>query len=143
SASSPLSVADEFTYYAAAPVVTAVSPNVGTTGTTVTISGTNFSGETLVSFGTQPATVSASSNTSLTVTAPTGSATSVVNVTVTGPGGTSSVNSSDTFTYGPVVTAVAPNSGSHLGGTAVTIRGGGFTGATAVDFGATPVTSPI
>ena len=38
----------------------------------------------------------------------------------------------------PTVSSVAPNQGSPDGGTAVTISGTGFTGATAVDFGLTP-----
>jgi hypothetical protein len=67
----------------------------------------------------------------------------VANVTVTGPGGSSNTVAGDEFTYGPVVTAVSPSSGSHLGGTTVTIKGAGFTGATAVLFGGTAVTSSI
>jgi hypothetical protein len=71
--------------------------------------------------------------------APAGAATTTVSVTVTGPGGTSPLSSGDVFTYGPVVTAVLPNSGSHLGGTFVTIKGAGFGGASAVLFGTTSV----
>jgi len=66
-----------------------------------------------------------------------------VDITVTGPGGTSAITTADKFTYGPVVTSVSPNSGSHLGGTTVTIKGAGFTGATSVQFGSTSVTSGI
>ncbi len=40
----------------------------------------------------------------------------------------------------PAVTAVSPSSGPTSGGTVVTITGTDFTGATAVDFGATPAT---
>ena len=39
------------------------------------------------------------------------------------------------FNEGPTVTAVSPNSGQPTGGTAVTITGTNFTGATAVNFG--------
>jgi hypothetical protein len=38
----------------------------------------------------------------------------------------------------PVVSDVSPTTGFTAGGTAVTLTGSGFTGATAVDFGATP-----
>ena len=41
----------------------------------------------------------------------------------------------------PVVSAVEPPSGSVLGGTTVTVRGTGFTGATQVTFGGTPGTN--
>jgi hypothetical protein len=40
----------------------------------------------------------------------------------------------------PVVGGLAPASGPKTGGTSVVISGSGFTGATAVDFGATPAT---
>jgi hypothetical protein len=62
---------------------------------------------------------------------------------VTGPGGTSAITTADTFTYGPVVQSVAPTTGTHLGGTTVTIKGAGFTGTTQVSFGTTVVTSGI
>ncbi len=41
----------------------------------------------------------------------------------------------------PTVTAISPNTGSTLGGTAVTITGTGFTGATAVTIGGVPATA--
>lgn len=42
---------------------------------------------------------------------------------------------------GPVITTISPDTGLVAGGTAVTITGTGFTGATAVTFGALPATS--
>ena len=58
---------------------------------------------------------------------------------MTGPGGTSATSSADQFTYvaAPTVTGISPTAGPTAGGTAVTITGTGFTGATAVDFGTT------
>jgi hypothetical protein len=41
------------------------------------------------------------------------------------------------------ITSVTPNLGVPAGGTAVTVRGFGFTGATAVNFGATPGTALV
>ena len=59
--------------------------------------------------------------------------------------GTSPAVSADLFTYRapvrPVVSSIAPGSGSTVGGTAVTINGIGFTGATQVLFGTVPATS--
>src|SRR5439155_1718328 len=54
-----------------------------------------------------------------------------------------SVNYTWSFTVGPFwgITGVAPGFGAPAGGTAVTINGSGFTGATGVKFGTTAATS--
>jgi hypothetical protein len=104
-------------------------------GTSVTITGTGFTGATAVKFGSNNATnITVNSESSITAVSPAGTAT--VDVTVTTPAGTSPTGSADQFTYGPTVTKVEPNRGSPAGGTTVTITGTGFTGATAVKFGA-------
>jgi hypothetical protein len=132
-----------------APSVSAVSPSSGSTagGTAVTITGTNFTGATAVRFGSTPATsFSVTGPTSISAQSPAGSL-GTVDITVTTLGGTSTVGSADHFTYTtpppppPTVSAVSPSSGPAAGGTAVTITGTNFTGATAVRFGSTPATS--
>ena len=65
----------------------------------MTITGTNFSGETAVDFGTNPATISVNPAGSVTATAPSGSGT--VDVTVTTAGGVSATSSADQYTYMP------------------------------------------
>jgi hypothetical protein len=83
------------------PIVSAVSPDTGLTtgGTTVTITGSGFTGATAVAFDTTPAVIDAESgDTSLTVTVPAGSP-GTVDVTVTAPGGISAVNQADGYTY--------------------------------------------
>jgi hypothetical protein len=140
---SPVTSADQYTYIYPKPAVTAMTPTAGAAGTAVTITGSGFTGATGVSFGSTAASFTVASNNSITATAPTGTPTSAVDVTVRGPGGSSNVVAADKFTYGPVVTAVSPASGSHLGGTTVTVKGPGFTGASAVSFGGVPVTSAI
>ncbi|WP_204249175.1 IPT/TIG domain-containing protein, partial [Nocardia arizonensis] len=61
-------------------------------------------------------------------------------MTVTTVGGTSN---GVAYTYVPVPTliTVVPNVGPVAGGTTVILTGTDLTGATAVDFGATPATS--
>jgi hypothetical protein len=130
--------------YDAAPTVTGVTPPNGVPagGYMAIISGTNFVAGATVKFGNTAATVSSvNSPTSITVTVPPGAGT--VDVMVTTPGGASVINSSDQFIYVavPTVTSVAPNAGLPAGGTVVTIIGTGFTGATAVMFGATAATT--
>jgi hypothetical protein len=144
---SAVTPADEFTYtVAVAPVVTAVSPNSGSTagGTLVTITGTSFTGATAVNFGTTPATnVTVVNDTTITANSPAGTGT--VDVTVTTPVGTSAASPADQFTFtvavAPTVTGLSPTSGPATGGTLVTITGTSFTGATAVHFGTTAATN--
>jgi hypothetical protein len=127
------------------PAVSSVSPTSGPTagGTSITITGTTFTGATAVKFGsTNASSYTVNSATQITATSPAGSA-GTVDITVTGAGGTSSTSSSDHFTYvaAPTVTAVSPTSGPAAGATSVTITGTNFTGATAVKFGATNASS--
>ncbi|WP_405584205.1 beta strand repeat-containing protein [Streptomyces sp. NBC_01190] len=127
--------------YVTAPVITTVNPAQGPVGggNTVTLTGSGFTGATAVTFGATPATsFTVVSPTQITATAPAGTGT--VNVTVTAPGGTSN---SVPYTYvtAPVITTVNPAQGPVGGGNTVTLTGNGFTGATAVTFGATPATS--
>ncbi|TFW63165.1 phospholipase [Bradyrhizobium sp. MOS001] len=139
---SATSAADQFTY-AAPPTVTSISPTSGpqTGGTTVVITGTNFSGATAVTFGATAATgFAVNSATQITATSPAGTGT--VDITVTTVGGTSATSAADQFTYvpAPTVTSISPTSGPGVGGTTVTITGTNFTGATTVVFGATAAT---
>src|SRR5579875_3686578 len=135
---SPAVAGDRFTY-APAPTVTKLSAKdgPGSGGTSVTITGTNLSGATAVSFGSSPATSFAvQSSTEIVASSPPGAGT--VDVTVSTPGGTSATSKHDEFGYTPAVTAVEPAGGPLAGGTSVTITGYGFApgaGATAFKFG--------
>jgi len=121
------------------PAVTSISPNNGPAagGTSVTITGTNLTGATTVKFGATSATsFTVNSATSITATSPAGTGTA--DVTVTTSGGTSPASAADQFSYVlpvPTITSVSPNTGPTTGGTAVTISGSNFTGATSVKFG--------
>jgi alpha-tubulin suppressor-like RCC1 family protein len=124
------------------PQVVKVQPNDGLPagGTSVTITGLNFTGATAVKFGsTNAASFKVDSATSITAVSPPG--TGAVHITVTTPEGTSYTSHRDLFGYGPIVTRIEPNSGPAAGGTSVTISGTGLGGATAVKFGATEATS--
>ena len=86
---------------AALPTVTNVNPASGPTagGTSVTISGANFTGASAVTFGANSATSFTVNNSSqITATAPPGSA-GTVDVTVMTPAGTSATSSADHYTY--------------------------------------------
>ena len=86
---------------APAPTVTGISPTNGPTagGTSITITGTNFTGATAVKFGSTNATsFTVNSANQITATSPAGSA-GVVDITVVTADGTSATSSSDQFTY--------------------------------------------
>lgn len=89
-----------------------------------------------VTFGTVAATVLSYSDTSIVVQCPPGNGT--VTVEVTTPRGVSRANAGSQFSYVPSVTGLFPPAGSPAGGSAVTIKGIGLSGASAVLFGRLP-----
>jgi hypothetical protein len=120
-----------------APFINVSAPALGLAGTTVTLTGTGFTGVTAVTFGGVPASsFTTVSSVKITTVAPAGAGT--VQIVVTTTGGTSN-GSAFTYTIAtPVISAVTPNQGPVAGGNTVTLTGSAFTGATAVHFGATP-----
>ena len=129
--------------YVPAPRVTAISATVGPVsgGTSVIITGDGFTGVTGVSFGTTAASYTFASDTSITAVSPPVTSPGPVDVTVTTGGGPSASTSADVFTFYalPKVSSLSPSSGPIFGGTAVTITGSGFTGASSVAFDGTAV----
>lgn len=132
---------DEFTYLASSPTVTSVSPNSGPTigGTSVLITGTNFTGLTSAQFGSTPATsFNFISDTTINAVSPTG--TGIVDIRVSTPGGTSPITPNDQFIYlnmpisTPIITSINPNGGPTTGGNIVTINGSGFNSANTLVF---------
>jgi hypothetical protein len=124
-----------------APRLTSTSASSGPTtgGTTITITGTGFSGVTGVSFGATAATsFTVSSSTSISAVAsaaPAGAA----DVTVTNAGGTSATSAADQFTFiaPPTITGVSPNSGPLAGGNWVTATGTNLSTTNKVSIGDT------
>jgi large repetitive protein len=129
------------------PTVTSLSPVSGKAGTTVTVTGSGFLGGTpSVAFGTVNALASSvhvSSNTVLTVTAPTPIAVpSSVPVVVTNGAGSSNNTVSFKYQAAPVITNFTPNHGpaNATMTTRVDFTGSNFTGVTTVSFGSKPGT---
>jgi hypothetical protein len=126
---------DRFAYQSP-PTVSKLSTKSGPTGgaTSVTITGTEFTGATSVSFGASSASFKVVSATSITAESPPGGA-GVVEVTVTNAVGTSARSTGDRFTYTPTVEGVAPDEGPAAGGASVTVTGTGFApGSTGTTF---------
>ncbi|RLP86833.1 LPXTG cell wall anchor domain-containing protein [Micromonospora sp. CV4] len=125
-------------------VITNLTPTTGPTsgGTTVTITGTGFTGATQVTFDGVPGTnftVNPAGTTITVVTPPNTAGPATVELVfpagdVTAP----------TFTYiAPTITSVVPDEGPTTGGTTVTITGTGLGAATGVNFGDTPGTNVV
>jgi ABC-type transport system substrate-binding protein len=111
----------------AAPDVTSFTPTQGTTGTSVTLTGTGFTGATGVSFGgTAASGFSVASDTQITATVASGTQTGPV--TVTGPGG--SGTSSALFYTPPSISSFTPSSAAAHA--TVTVTGTSILGATSV-----------
>lgn len=151
---------DRYSYFRPLPTITALLPTSGPIagGTVVTITGTHLTGATVVTFGGVPA-ASFSVVNDATITAVSPAYTPLVPNTNTGiyvmvltQAGLTDASFFGAYTYtvpstssgAPTVTAVSPNGGPDAGGTAVTITGTNFSGATEVDFGSgNPATSLV
>jgi hypothetical protein len=125
--------------YLPPPAISSFSPTSASTGQTVTITGTNFTGATSVSFGGIAASsFTVVSGTSITAVVGSGATGSVLVTTANGTGTRAG------FTYltvnpAPTITSFTPNTGKT--GQVVTITGTNFTGATSVRFGGTAASS--
>lgn len=128
------------------PTITTFTPTSGVTGTTVIITGTHFSttaSSNVVTFNGTQATVSAATETQLTVAVPSSATTGKIAVKVNSLTATSSSDftvSTSTSTQ-PTITGFTPTSGTE--GTTVTITGTDFSPTAAnntVMFNGTPAT---
>ncbi len=121
-----------------APTINSFTPTAGPTGTSVVITGTNFTGASIVSFGGVTATgFTVNSANQITATVPVGATTGLI--TITTPGGT--VNTATNFTVAspaPTINSFTPTAGPT--GTSVVITGTNFTGASIVRFGGVTAT---
>jgi formylglycine-generating enzyme required for sulfatase activity len=125
-----------------APVVSGVTPNVGTIvgGTPITISGAYFTGVSSVLLGGAPATqVTVVNSTTLTAVTPAASA-GAVDVTVTANGRVGSLANAYSYSNSSI-TGVVPSVGAAQGGGAVVITGAFLANTSAVWFGDSPAQS--
>lgn len=123
--------------------VAGLSPNTGTPagGTVVTMTGSGFRSDTIVTFDGTAAKVTFLNSEYIMVTTPSKAA-GPVDVVATNPDGQSG-RLSGAFTYTvfppPSVTGVSENVGSTRGGAALTVTGAGFRTGAVVTFGGTTV----
>ena len=128
------------------PTITSISPTSGPAagGTSVTITGKNFTSSATVKFGSTAATsVTHTSSTSLTAVSPAESA-GTVQVTVTTSSGTSngvSYTYTSSTSTAPTITSITPDSSPLAGGGTATIIGTNLSGVSGVNFGSTPATN--
>ncbi len=125
------SAALPFTVLPPPPTLTAMTPNSGAQGTTVTVTltGTNFvNGATVAAPGLTVGTVTVASTTSITVpfTIPPTATLGPANVTVTTAGGTSAALPFTVLPPPPTLTAVSPTSGAQGATGAMTLTGTNF-----------------
>ncbi len=138
---SAVSSADKFTFVIPPPVVASLNVTSGLTtgGTTITLTGSNFTGATAVSFGgTAAAAFTVVNATTITAVTPAMSNAGTVDVTVATGGGTSSTSLGDQFTFllpAPTVTSLSTTTGSTQAGTTVNIIGTNFANVIGVSFG--------
>ena len=119
-----------------APQITSFTPPSGIVGSSVTITGVSLTQTTNVTIGGKAASFTVNSDTQVTATVPPGAKTGQ-KIIITTLGGVAT--SAGAFTVVPFITGFSPTSGPV--GTAVTITGNSFTGATKVTFGGVAATS--
>jgi hypothetical protein len=111
--------------------ISSFTPTNSASGTTVRITGVNFTNASAVSFNSTPASFVVTNNTTIGAIVPTGFSTGPISVTT--PAGTT--NSAGLFYAAPGITSFSPTHG--LPGTNVVITGSNFLGATVVRFNGT------
>jgi MYXO-CTERM domain-containing protein len=126
--------------YIPAPTVSSVSPNNGPAagGTSIIISGTDFTNATAVTLGGNAVSaLTVLDATSISATTPAGIS-GPQDVVVTTAGGTGIGAGLFNYVAAPSVSGISPSSGPTAGGTVVTISGANLLGASSVTIGGNP-----
>lgn len=110
------------------PTLSGFTPTSGKVGSSVTITGSGFTGASRVTFNGAATPFAVTSDTGITATVPAAASTGKIAVTVSGV----TVKSTTSYLVIPTITGFTPASGRA--GTAVTITGTGFKNATRVLF---------
>ncbi len=115
------------------PTVTSLNPTNGRPGSTITITGTNFTDVTAVRFGANaPAVFTINSSTQITATVPANAATGPVTISRVGCPDAQTASFTVVPLTCPTVTGVNPPKAAP--GSAITITGAGLTGVSVVKF---------
>jgi hypothetical protein len=115
------------------PFILSFSPTNGIPGTSVTITGSNFTGAEVITFNGTNASFNVNSDTQISAIVPINGTTGLIAVIT--PYGTAVSTNNFTVVYPPAIIDFSPTNG--VVGTSVTISGANFTGATAVYFNGT------
>jgi hypothetical protein len=134
-ASSPAVSTQTASVISNAPTITGYTPSTGITGSSVTITGTAFTGATAVKFDGRAASFSVHSSTQIEATVPDGALAGTIAVTTPVKTGTSSAKFTPTLS----VSSFTPTKAAV--GAVVTIAGVGFNSGSSVSFDGVKATS--
>jgi hypothetical protein len=134
--------ADRYDFEAEVPAVEESSPEIGSTGETVTLEGEGFVGTSEVLFGGTPASFEVVNDVEIRAIVPAHSSERVA-ITITTPLGTTEEACGNPmvckpvahFKFRPAITSVSPGSGPRAGGTPVTITGTNLSNTNRIEFG--------
>jgi IPT/TIG domain len=133
---------DRYDFEAEVPAVEETSPEIGSTGETVTLEGEGFVGTSAVMFGGTPASFEVVNDVEIRAVVPAHSSERVA-ITITTPLGTTEEACGNPmvckpvahFKFRPSITSVSPGSGPLAGGTPVTITGTNLSNTNRIEFG--------
>jgi hypothetical protein len=121
------------------PTIASFAPMSGIVGSTFNVTGTGFNGLLAATVNSKSSGFTVHSDTSVTITVPSGASTGMVSMT--GPGGTTTSTTVFTVLPPPAVSSFSPTNG--IEGATVTVSGTAFTGATVVTLGGDSVSFSV